>query len=202
MRRATIVVGDVSALPDYNFGPTSLGWWGVIGFMLIEGMGFVLAIGAYYFLVPFEHSWPPSAPVPPLPWATAFLVLAIASELPNVWVNRVAHRCNLVAVQWGLTLMSLLGLALLVLRGFEIATMNVRWDQNAYGSIVWALLLLHTTHITTDVFDSLVLTALVWTKKVDGRKFSDVSDNALYWHFIVWSWALLYLVIYWTPRWL
>ena len=57
MRRATTVVGDVATLPDYNFGPTSLGWWGVIGFMLIEGMGFVLAIGAYYFLVPFERSW-------------------------------------------------------------------------------------------------------------------------------------------------
>ena len=202
MRRATTVVGDLATLPDYNFGPTSLGWWGVIGFMLIEGMGFVLAIGAYYFLVPFERSWPPTAPVPPLPWATAFTVVGILSELPNLWVNRVAHRCDLRAVQRGLALMSAIGLVMLVLRGFEMAAMNVRWDQNAYGSIVWALLLLHTIHISTDVFDSLVLTALVWTKKVDGRKFSDVSDNALYWHFIIWSWVLIYLVIYWTPRWL
>jgi cytochrome c oxidase subunit 3 len=202
MRRATTVVGDVATLPDYNFGPTSLGWWGVIGFMLIEGMGFVLAIGAYYFLVPFERNWPPTAPVPALPWATGFLALAILSELPNVWVNRMAHAQRENAVRWGLAVMSLLGLAMLVVRGFEIATLNVRWDQNAYGSIVWALLLLHTTHISTDVFDSLVLTVLVWTRKVDGRKFSDVSDNALYWHFIVWSWALIYLVVYWTPRWL
>lgn len=202
MKRATTVVGDVAELRDYNFGPSSLGWWAVVGFMLIEGMGFVLAIGAYYFLVPFERSWPPSAPVPPLPWATAFLVLGLLSELPNVWVDRVARRFDLRAVQWGLTVMSLLGLALLVVRGFEIAAINVRWDQNAYGSIVWALLLLHTVHISTDVFDSLVLTVLVWTKQVDGRKFSDVSDNALYWHFIIWSWVLLYLVIYWTPRWL
>jgi len=29
-----------------------------------------------------------------------------------------------------------------------------------------------------------------------------VSDNALYWHFIVWSWVVLYVVIYWVPRWL
>ena len=202
MKRATTAVGDLSSLRDYNFGPTSLGWWAVFGFMLIEGMGFVLAIGAYYYLVPFERSWPPTAPVPPLPWATAFLALGLLSDVPNVWVDRVARRFDLQAVRWGLVIMSLLGIAMLVVRGFEIAAMNVRWDQNAYGSIVWALLLLHTTHISTDVYDSLVLTVLVWTKKVDGRKFTDVSDNGLYWHFIVWSWALIYLVIYWTPRWL
>ncbi|NUS38936.1 MAG: cytochrome C oxidase subunit III [Lysobacter sp.] len=202
MKRATSVVGDLAGLPDHNYGPTSLGWWGVIGFMLIEAMGFVLAIGTYYYLVPYERSWPPTAPVPPLPWATAFLVVGVLSELPNAWVNRMARQQRLAAVQWGLTLMSVLGLVMLVLRGFELVAMNARWDQNAYGSIVWALLLLHTMHISTDVFDSIVLAVLVWTKKVDGRKFSDVSDNALYWHFIVWSWLVLYLVIYWTPRWL
>ncbi|MGN6512300.1 MAG: cytochrome c oxidase subunit 3 [Lysobacteraceae bacterium] len=202
MKRDTTVVGDLAALPDYNFGPTSLGWWGVLGFMLIEGMGFVLAIGAYYYLLPYERTWPPASLPPPLPWATAFLLLGLLSELPNAWVNRVAHRQELAAVQWGLTLMSLLGLAMLALRGFELAAMNVRWDQNGYGSIVWALLLLHTVHIATDVFDTLVLTTLVWTRHVDGRKFSDVSDNALYWHFIIWSWVVIYLVIYWTPRWL
>ena len=78
----------------------------------------------------------------------------------------------------------------------------MRWDTNAYGSIVWALLVLHTFHTLTDVYDSCVLAVLVHSMKVDGRKFSDVADNALYWHFIVWSWAVVYLVVYWTPRWL
>jgi cytochrome c oxidase subunit III len=196
------VVGDVSGLPEYSFGATSLGWWGVIGFMLIEGMGFVLAIGVYYYLTPYEQSWPPLSPPPGLFWGTLFTVIALASELPNVWINRMAHAQNLPAVRWGLTLMSLAGLGLLVVRWFEFTHLNVRWDQNAYGSIVWALIALHATHTATDVYDSIVLTALVWTKKVDGRKFSDVSDNALYWHFIVWSWVVLYVVVYWTPRWL
>jgi cytochrome c oxidase subunit III len=196
------VVGDVSGLPEYSFGATSLGWWGVIGFMLIEGMGFVLAIGVYYYLTPYEQSWPPLSPPPALFWGTLFTVIALASELPNVWINRMAHAQNLPAVRWGLTLMSLAGLGLLVVRWFEFTHLNVRWDQNAYGSIVWALIALHATHTATDVYDSIVLTALVWTKKVDGRKFSDVSDNALYWHFIVWSWVVLYVVVYWTPRWL
>jgi cytochrome c oxidase subunit 3 len=201
--RAVRVAGDVSALPDYAFGPTSMGWWGVFGFMLIEGMGFVLAIGVYFYLVAFEREWPPAplAP-PPLPWGTAFTALAIASELPNLWVARRARQEDLAGVRLGVTLMTFFGVVLLVLRGFEMAAMNVSWQQNAYGSIIWALLALHTLHTTTDVYDSLVLNVLVFVKRVDGRKFSDVADNALYWHFIVWSWVVLYVVVYWTPRWL
>jgi len=201
MRRATTVVGDVSALPDDTVGPTSLGWWGVAGVLLIEGTGVALAIGAYFFLVPFMHGWRNASSAPPLPWGTAFLVLAILAQLPNLWIHRAA-RARKATVRQGLVVMSVLGLALLVLRGFEIAAMNVRWDQGAYGSIVWALLLLHTTVITTVVFHTLVLAVLAWTKRSGGRMFSDMPGKALHWYFMGGSWVLIYLVVYWTPRWL
>lgn len=196
------VEGDLSALPDHAFGSRSLGWWSVVGFMLIEGMGFVLAVGAYYFLLPFEQSWPPGQPPPPLEWGTAFTVLAIASAIANQWLKKRAEHYDLRAVQLGLSLMTVVGLVLIGIRALEFAALPARWDTNAFASITWAILALHTLHLATDVYDSAVLTALVFLKKVDGRKFSDVADNALYWHFIVWSWVLLYLVVYWTPRWL
>ena len=193
---------DLASLPEYAFGPTSLGWWGVLGFMLIEGMGFVLAIAVYFYLLPFEQRWPPEQRAPDLLWGSLFTAVAVLSEIPNVWVNRVAHRQSRHAVQFGLWLMVAIGLGLLVVRGFEFASLNVRWNENAYGSIVWALMLLHTTHTATDVYDSIVLAALASTHPMNGRRYSDVSDNALYWHFIVWSWVVLYAVVYWVPRWL
>jgi len=201
VKRAETVVGDLSTLPDHNFGSTSLGWWGVVGFMLIEGMGFVLAIGAYYYLLANEHAWPPGQPAPSLEWGTAFAVVGLLSEIPNQWVKKRAERYDLAAVRAGLLLMTAIGVALLALRAMEFTALHVRWDQNAYGSIVWALLALHTLHMATDVYDSGVLAALSFTRHFDGRKFSDAADNALYWHFIVWSWVVLYAVVYWTPRW-
>jgi cytochrome c oxidase subunit 3 len=202
MIRAETIVGDVSDLPDHNFGSSGLGWWGVIGFMLIEGMGFVLAIGGYYYLLPYEHHWPPNQPPPSLLWGSLVTGLAIASEIPNAWIKQRAKRYDLRAVQFGLALMTLVGVAMLVLRALEFTSLNVRWDTNAYGSIVWALLALHTTHMATDVYDSGVLSVMSLRKEMTGRRYSDVTDNALYWHFIVWSWVVLYVVIYWTPRWL
>ena len=202
MSRLETVVGDVSDLPDHNFGSTSLGWWGVIGFMLIEGMGFVLVIGAYFYLLHYETSWPPASPPPSLLWGTLFTAIAIASEIPNQWVKKRGEKYDLPAVRFGLVLMTLVGVVLLAIRAMEFTALNVSWDKNAYGSIVWAILALHTLHMATDTFDSGVLAVLAFVKKFDGRRFSDVSDNALYWHFIVWSWVVLYVVVYWTPRWL
>jgi cytochrome c oxidase subunit III len=202
MSRAELVVGDLSGLPDHSFGSSSLGWWGVVGFMLIEGMGFVLGIGVYFYLTPYEQSWPPLSPPPSLLWGTAFTVLAVASEVPNAWIKKRACRYDLPAVRFGLVLMTVIGLVLLGLRAMEFTALNVGWDKNAYGSIVWALLALHTLHMATDVWDSGVLGAIALFKEFDGRKFSDVVDNALYWHFIVWSWVVLYVVVYWTPRWM
>ena len=200
--RAETVVGDVSGLPDHNFGSTSLGWWGVVGFMLIEGMGFVLAIGAYYYLLPYETSWPPIESPPSLFWGTLFTAIAIASEIPNQWIKKRAEKYDLPAMRFGLMLMTLVGVVLLAIRAMEFTALNVGWDRNAYGSIVWAILALHTLHMATDTFDTGVLCAIAFLKKFDGRKFSDAADNALYWHFIVWSWVVLYVVVYWTPRWL
>ena len=201
MSRRWLPSGDVSTLPDYSFGASSMGYWGVMGFMLIEGMAFVLAIGAYFYLLPNEPHWPPHSAPPPLFWGTVFTVVALLSEIPNIWIVQRAKAQDLRGVKIGVIAMILFGLALVVVRGFEMHAMNVRWDVTAYGSIVWAILALHTFHTITDLYDSGVLGAIVFFKEMDGRRFSDVADNALYWHFIVWSWVLLYLVVYWTPRW-
>jgi heme/copper-type cytochrome/quinol oxidase subunit 3 len=197
-RRAAQV--DLAALPDYLFGAGSIGFWGGIAFMLIEGMGFVVAIGAYFYLMPYERHWPPGPP-PPLFWATAGVVVALLSEIPNILTSRAAKQQSKAGVQLWLVMTCVAGIALLVLRVFEFQAFNVRWDSNAYGSICWGLLVMHHADVITDVYDSLVLAAMVFAKPVDGRKFSDVEDNAVFWHFVVATWVLVYVVLYWVPRW-
>ena len=104
-------------------------------------------------------------------------------------------------VRLWLVVMSLAGILPLVVRAFEFPALKILWDANAYGSIVWILLGLHTTHLLTDLGDTLVLTALMFTRHGrTGRRFSDVHDNAFYWDFVVLSWIPIYLLIYWAPR--
>jgi heme/copper-type cytochrome/quinol oxidase subunit 3 len=194
------IVADVSSLPDAAFGSRTLMWWGVMGFILIEGTAFLLGGGAYLFLMNHTTPWPPHRVPPDLSIGTWFTALVVLSEIPNVMTGRMAHAHNLTLTRIGLLIMSLVGLGLIGLRLFEFSALNVSWDANAYGSIVWALLFLHAVHVVTDVADTLVLTAFAFTHELDTTHFSDVADNCMYWHFVALAWLPIYALLYWVPR--
>jgi heme/copper-type cytochrome/quinol oxidase subunit 3 len=203
MRRpaAVEIVGDLSTLPGAAMGPRSLVWWGTLGFMLIEGMGFLLAGGAYIYLRGQAQAWPPPGDRPPdLAMGMLFTVLLLLSELPNRWVAARAKAQDAPAVRFGLVLMTVIGLGLMGVRALEFAHLNVRWDHDAYGSLVWLLMVLHTTHVLTDLGDTGVLGACLITHDVSESMFSDANDNAGYWTFVVLSWLPIYALVYWAPR--
>jgi heme/copper-type cytochrome/quinol oxidase subunit 3 len=193
---------DVSALPTYAFGHAGVVWWGTVGFMVIEGSMFVIAIITYFYLRLKVTDWPPSLPDPSLGVGTANLLLVFISCIPNQFAKKAAERMDLAGVRLWLTLLVLFGIANVVLRLFEYGSLNCRWDDNAYASITWVLLSLHTIHIATDVTDSAVLGVLMFTGPVTESRFVDCSENSLYWYFIVAWWIPIYLTIYWAPRWL
>ncbi|TAY71698.1 cytochrome c oxidase subunit 3 [Rhizobium leguminosarum] len=195
------VVLDLTKLPPHGLGTASLTWWGTLAFMLIEGTGFALSIVVYLYLMSLAPYWPLNAPPPDLLPGTALTALLIASLLPNVLIARWARQQNLAKVRIGLIIMSLLGVAPLIVRIFEFPAMHISWDQNAYGSIVWVMLGLHTTHIITDLIDTVVLTCLMFSTHGDNpRRYGDVSDNAMYWNFVVATWLPMYICLYWVPR--
>jgi heme/copper-type cytochrome/quinol oxidase subunit 3 len=192
---------DVSALPLHGMGTASPTWWGTLAFMLIEGTGFALVIAMYLYLQSLATEWPIAAPPPRIGAGTLVTIILLASVVPNMAVSRWARRGDLRKVRVGMVVMSVLGVAPLVPRVFEFMALGVKWDSNAYGSIVWTLLGLHTTHIVTDLGDTLVLAALMFTRHGDNpRRFGDVQDNALYWNFVVVTWLPLYACLYWAPR--
>jgi cytochrome c oxidase subunit III len=197
----TQVVLDVAPLPESSFGSRTLTWWGTIAFMSLEGMGFALAVGAYLYLRVLQPTWPMNEPLPDLVPGTIVTIILLFSAIPNYFLEHWARAYDLRKVRMGLVLMSLLGIAPLIVRAFEFPALRVRWDTDAYGSIVWFLLALHTTHLITDVGDTIVLSVLMFTRHgKNPRRFSDTSDNAFYWDFVILSWLPIYFVLYWLPR--
>ena len=87
------IVRDIAELPTYGFGPTSVPWWGAMGFIAIEGMGFAIAIGAYLYLrrpirngrsTPLHQICGP-APLPPLYSSQASFPTKSPTELHIGW---------------------------------------------------------------------------------------------------------------------
>jgi cytochrome c oxidase subunit III len=191
---------DVSALPDHKFGHQGLIWWGTLGFMLIEGLMFVLALVVYYYFRVVNDQWPPSLPAPSLTPAAITTLILLASIVPNHLTKRYAEQYNLKAIRVWLVVCILFAAAATIARVFEFAALSSRWDQNAYASIVWVLLALHTSHLVTDLIDTVVLTAIVVATEVDGPRFVDVSENSLYWYFVVGTWVPIGVTLYLAPR--
>jgi cytochrome c oxidase subunit III len=203
MLREPLFSGDLAKLPTHAFGHRSLTWWGVVAFFLIEGAAFALAFASYFFLMSHEQGWPPEPVDPPdLLAGTLFTILILLSEIPNTVLKHAAEKGKLREVRTGLLIVVGIGLVLMVLRGFEFASLNVWWTDNAYGSILWALLILHLAHFLTDWVDTAVLAALMFTRHgIEARRFVDVAENAMYWRFVWLLWLPIYLMIYWLPRW-
>ncbi len=193
---------DLSRLPTHGFGHRALTWRGEIAFFLIEGTAFVMAIAAYFFLMNQEQLWPPPPFAPPdlLP-GTLFTIVILLSEIPNSIAKHAAEHGELRKLRRMLLVVTGIGVVLLALRAWEFDSLNILWSDNAYGSIIWALLLLHAVHFATDWVDTIVLAALMHTKHgMEGRRFVDCAENAMYWRFVWLSWLPIYLLIYWLPR--
>jgi len=191
---------DAASLPSYAFGHRNLMWWGTLGLMAIEGTVFALAVVSYFYLYTRSARWPPRSPPPELLWGTLNTLVLLLSCWPNQLLKKAAEAGDLPRIRR--YLLACLGCALLFLglRALEFGALNVRWDADAYGSIVWLLLGLHTLHLLTDTWDTGVLALLMFTGPLEGQRRVDVSENALYWYFVVLSWLPIYLVLYWAPR--
>jgi heme/copper-type cytochrome/quinol oxidase subunit 3 len=191
---------DISTLPTFAFGHRSPMWWGTMGLMLIEGTVFALAIMAYFYLRSHASAWPMSRFPPELIWGNINTAVMLGSLVPNYFAKKAAERLDLHGVRLWMVVCLLFSLVFLGVRVLEFTALNTRWDSNAYGSAVWMLMGQHTTHLVTDAYDSAVLTTLMFTGPLEGKRFVDVSENAAYWYFVVLSWLPIYAVIYWGAR--
>jgi cytochrome c oxidase subunit I+III len=193
---------DVGRLPEHAFGSRGVVWWGVMSFIAIEATMLALAMGAYGYLYinAGGSEWPPGRLPPAWQWPTVNLALLLASLAPAWWSDRAAKRYDAGSVSAALVLCCVVGAAFCAVRLLEFRALNTTWDRNAYSSVVWTLLGLHTIHLVAEVVETMVITLWVLRGARHQRTFVDVSDNALYWYFIVASWVPVYGLIIWFPR--
>jgi heme/copper-type cytochrome/quinol oxidase subunit 3 len=191
---------DVANLPSYGFAHRSLMWWGTAGMIAIEGVAFGFMIVIYFYLRSLAKTWPDDGGVPDLRWGTINLVLILLSALPNWYTNKAAIDRDVVKVRLGLIACVIVGAGLCIVRWLEFSALNARWDDGAYGSSVWVLLGVHSFNLVTDYVDTLVLTAVMFTKDLEGKRFVDIAENCGYWWFVVLTWIPIYAVVYWAER--
>lgn len=192
---------DLGPLPLHGAGSASVTWWGNLAFMLIEGSAFALTIAVYLYLWSIAAEWPLNAKPPDLGPGVLITVLLVASLIPNYFMSRWAAAHDLMRTRVAIVVMVACASVQLVVRALEFRAFHVAWDDNAYGSIVWLLLGLHTTHLLTDLIEGCVLVGVMFSRHGNNkRRYGDIQDNAVYWNFVVVAWLPIFACLYGIPR--
>lgn len=201
-REAERLTIDVSLLPEVVFGHRNVTWWSTVAFMFIEGTTLVLLLASYLYLRLDSAEWPPR-PIsnPNLLWPAVNLVLILAKCWPMRRASLSAKALDAGGVKlWG-AVASVLATAILGVRWLEFHSLNVHFNENAYGTAVWGVLFGHTLLLATDVIESYAIFAVFWTGRNEPKHFLDVEDDVMYEYFLAAWWVILFVFIYLSPRW-
>jgi heme/copper-type cytochrome/quinol oxidase subunit 3 len=201
---------DVSKISSDAMDYRSPIWWGNALLLCIETSMFMILISSYFYFRTNFDTWPPPKvdvvppiydPVPHLPLATVNLAILLLSIIPMTIAQRACLTMNEPVVKIAATLGVLMAIAAIVLRFKEFGSLIFRWDDNAYGSITWAILGVHLMHLVIMAIEDGLMAVYVWVKGLDDKHARDIRVTAVYWYWVVAIWVVLYLLIYWYPRW-
>jgi cytochrome c oxidase subunit III len=193
---------DVRELPSIVNGPRGALWWGMIGLITIEVVLFTVLISSYYYLKFLNPHWPPAGDKQPmLLLPTINTIILIGSSFAVHYAdNSISKKNDKQGMKLGLFISMSLGIVFLALKVVEYSQVEYFWDSHAYGSIIWTMVVFHSSHVLSVVLKTFVVLALArqdyWTQD----RCQGIKINGIYWHFVVIIWIPLYITIYWAPR--
>ena len=193
-------VYDVSDLSHFNYHDEAPLWWGFWGIILIESTVFASLIASYFYLGLSYPELPPAGiKKPELLIPTLSAVLLFASSYPMHIADQASKRGAGKRVRNNLLISIALATLFLVLKYIEYSDVPYRWDSHAYGSVVWAIVMFHSVHVSALVLKTIVITYLANRGYFTDKRHLGVTVNGIYWHFVVVVWLPLYLVLYISP---
>jgi len=192
---------DVSGLPPYDISNQSPLFWGQVLMCLIEGSLLLMLMVTYFYLRLGVDVWPgPGVHLPSLTYSSWALLPLIASCGGSYMASEGAKKNSRAGMLWGLGLNLGLAIVFLALRGLEWNSLNFTWASDAHGSIVWAILFLHSYDVVADLLMTAVLIVIVASGRYGPRQRIGVHVDSALWYFLVGIWIPLYGVVYWAPR--
>jgi heme/copper-type cytochrome/quinol oxidase subunit 3 len=178
--------------PPYHHGVQML--------IVIEAIEFLALLASYFYLRSSVSEWPPGDYQPPgLLLPTIATIILLISFLPTHIADEAAKKGE----QRKLILATIADLALgiiyIVLQVISLATLNYKWNVNAYASIVWTLVGSHVAFVVIDILWTVYMLALALRHYFNPERHSAVSADGLTWYFGIVIWLPIYFTLYISP---
>ncbi len=191
---------DVSKLPHLAFGPRDPLWWAVMALVAIEGSMLVLLALSYVYVADRTHPFPPTHMTTTIAWiATVELACWIASGFPQHRSSVHAIRGDVRGMRRTLALACFFAVVGCTIRFCIMKMLPFRWDDHAYGSVVWGLLGVQWLHGVTGVFEDLLYVALLFKGPIEDKHRVDIEVSTPLIYFVIAGgtlvWALVFLPV-------
>lgn len=165
-----------------------------------EVMFFAGLVSGFLVLRMGTAVWPPPLQ-PRLPVGVTGLntLVLLASSVAVFLAGRALSRGNRRAAIRGLQAAATLGALFLIVQGYEwvrLVHFGLTMSSSTYGATFYTLIGTHALHVLGAlVWLSLTRRSLARGRFADGRT-APASACAIYWHFVVALWPILYVLVY------
>jgi heme/copper-type cytochrome/quinol oxidase subunit 3 len=188
-------------LPVGSIEIRSVGYWGMVGFILTEASLCVyLEFSYYYYAVqPHVGPWPPGG-VPDLRYALPATIVLIVNAVALAWAERAIIRGRVLGSNLAMGVALLLGLAFVALEILEWQSQTFSIASSPYGSLFFGSEGIHMAHAVLGLL--MLLPVLVWSLLgyFDRWRNTPIRVVAIYWYFVDAAWLSVFFMIYLTPR--
>jgi heme/copper-type cytochrome/quinol oxidase subunit 3 len=172
----------------------------ILFFIGAESMFFAALLSALFVLRASLPVWPPPLqPRLPIEVTAANTAVLLVSSLAMVLAARAVTRAgSRDLVRW-LSVAALLGVLFLAVQGFEWVRLirhGLTLSSSTYGTTFYTLIGTHALHVAGALAWLAVTAALAGTGRLGRRGGSLVRGCALYWHFVVALWVVLFVTVY------
>jgi heme/copper-type cytochrome/quinol oxidase subunit 3 len=173
---------------------------GLLVFLGAETVLFAAFVAGFFVLRVGAPVWPPPAQ-PRLPVLVTGLntLCLLASSLSMRAAVRALRRGDRPGLQRGLWLTALLGAVFLAVQGLEwvrLIGFGLRASSGVYGGTFYTLIGLHGAHVLGALTWLVVVALGVWRGRLGARRATPVTVCAMYWHYVVALWPILYVLVY------
>lgn len=100
----------------------------------------------------------------------------------------------------GLALVAAMIAVSLALRWFGFRALYFDWNDNAYASAAWSLLVLHFIYLLFSFVEMALLAVWIGGLGLKEKMAEDLTLVAGFWYWTVAAWIVIYAVVFWSPR--
>lgn len=179
-------VGLGLKLPIYVSGSSSMGWWAMFITMLADLTAFVSLVFGYFFFWTIHADFPPDpSPGPGILWPGVAAGLLLIAWLLMLFARRWNKR------DWSSGFYFALLMSIVLAAGGAAALLAGPWmtgldpASNVYPATVWILVIWTAAHVAVGLIMQLYCVARRLAGRMTARYDMEISNVALYWHYLV-----------------